>query len=147
MARPPPARTAIDWLGANDAFRAASAQGARLLEFQRALDRAADGLPLTVVAFAAGVATVAARNAAAAAKLRQSEPTLRERLAAEGWTIERFRIRAEPPRWQARPAPRRVKGTIPAAGVRAVAQLAQAVDEGALKEALSRLAARHRRGG
>ena len=146
MARPPSVRSAIDWLGANDAFRATSQQGARLLEFQQALDRAAGSIKLTVIALADGCATVAAANASAAAKLRQSEPTLRERLATDGWTIERFKIRPQLPRWQARPA-RRVKGTIPASGVRSIAVLAQHVEDGPLRHALERLAARHRRSG
>ena len=145
MARTPPVRTAIDWLGANEAFRATSLQGARLLEFQQALDRATGGARLIAIALADGCATVAAGNASAAAKLRQSEPSLREQLAADGWPIERFRIRAEPPRWQRRAAPARLKPPIPAEGVRAVAALAQAVDDGPLKDALRRLAARHRR--
>ena len=140
-----PARAAIDWLGADEAFRAASRQGARLAQFQRALDRAGGGLRLTVVALADGCATVAAANAAAAAKLRQSEPSLRERLAADGWAIERFRIRAEPPRWMPRaPAPR-LKPPVPAAAVRSIDSLAGAVDDGPLRQALQRLAARHRR--
>lgn len=146
MARPPSVRSAIDWLGANDAFRATSLQGARLLEFQQALDRAAGGIKLTVISLGDGVATVAAGNASAAAKLRQSEPTLREQLAADGWPLERFKIRPELPRWQVR-LPRRVKGTIPASGVRSIAGLAQRVEDGPLKEALERLAARHRRSG
>ena len=145
MARPPSVRTAIDWLDANDAFRATSLQGARLLEFQRALDRAAD-IKLTVIALVDGCATVAAGNASAAAKLRQSEPSLRERLVADGWPIERFKIRPELPRWQVR-APRRIKGAIPASGVRSIAALAQDVESGPLKQALERLAARHRRSG
>lgn len=145
MSRPvQPPRAAIDWLGANEAFRAASQQGARLLRFQQALDRASGGLKLTVIALNGDQATVAASSAAAAAKLRQSDPSLRERLATEGWPIERFRIRAEPPRWQRRPPPARVKPPIPTEGVRAVAALAQAIDEGPLKDALQRLAARHR---
>ena len=145
MARTPPVRTAIDWLGTSEAFHAASQQGARLLEFQQALDRATGGVRLAVIALADGCATVAAGNASAAAKLRQSEPSLRERLAADGWYIERFRIRAELPRWQTRP-PRRIKGTVPAAGVRSIAALAQRVDDGPLKQALQRMAARHRNG-
>ena len=145
MSRPvQPARSAIDWLGANEAFRAASQQGARLLRFQQALDRASGGLRLTVIALNGEQATLAASNAAAAAKLRQSEPSLRERLAAEGWPIERFRIRAEPPRWLRRAPSPRIKPPIPDDGVRAVAALAHAVDDGPLKDALQRLAARHR---
>lgn len=149
MSRPPAfraPRTAADWLGANDALREATARNARLVGLQRAIDAATGGtLRLTAIALADGVATVTAPGAAAAAKLRQMEPTLRARLQAEGWAIERFHIRTQPPRFADRP-PRRIKPPIPAQGLDALDDLARSSEEGPMKEALARLLRRHRSG-
>ena len=149
MSRPPAfraPRTAADWLGASDALREATARNARLIDLQRAIDAATGGtVRLTAIALAGGVATVTAPGAAAAAKFRQLEPTLRARLQAAGWAIERFHIRTQPPRFAERP-PRRVKPPIPAGGLDALDHLARSTENGPMKEALTRLLKRHRGG-
>lgn len=139
----PKDRTALEWLGQDHAWQAAARHGQRLLALQRVVDEAAPGLRLRVVSLQDGCLLLAAPHAATAAKLRQLAPTLKARLAKAGWEVEKFRLRAHqtPPE---RPLPRRVKDDIPPEGVRALREAGAQAPAGPLRDALERIARRHR---
>ncbi len=145
MTRPAAARPVAAWMNGEAALREAASRAERMVAQQRTLERLTDGLRLTVLGLADGTATVAVGNASGAAKLRQIRPTLERELASAGFALQRLKIRTEvgEPRFP-RP-PRREKDPVPQAGLRSIEALARSVDDGPLKEALSRMAARHRR--
>ena len=123
--RPAPARQASHWLDDDETFRDVRDAARRLLAAQRDLDALAPSLRLRILAWRGDELWVDAPNAAMAARLRQTEPTLREGLRSRGWQVSRIRYRSQPGQAVAAPvaAPRR----IPAAGIAALAALREAI--------------------
>ena len=123
--RPAPARQASHWLDDDETFRAVRDAARRLLAAQRDLDALAPSLRLRVLAWRGDELWVDAPNAAMAARLRQTEPSLREGLRDRGWQVSRIRYRSQPGQVTAAPAaaPRR----IPAAGLAALAGLRETI--------------------
>lgn len=144
--KPTTARAAAAWLDDESAFRALAARVDRLVELQSALRERFPQAPLTVVSLDADTLTLRAPNAAWAARLRQSTPSMLQTLGARFAGIGRIRIvtqrtgdaapmRAHPPRT-----------AIPSAALRELDRLRAGVghEAPALGEALARLVRRHR---
>ncbi|MCD6679268.1 MAG: DUF721 domain-containing protein [Burkholderiaceae bacterium] len=142
--KPTSTRPVSAWLDDETAFRALAARVDRLVELQQALREHVAQAPLTVVALDAGTLTLRAPNAAWAARLRQSTPTLLQALRARFAGIDRIRIvtqRAGETSFAAAHAPR---AAIPSAALRELDRLRAATDAPALGEAIERLVRRHR---
>ena len=144
--KPTSSRPVSAWLDDETGFRALAARVDRLVELQSALREHFAQAPLTVVALDAGTLTLRAPNAAWAARLRQSTPTLLQALRARFAGIERIRIvtqRAGEASSSRAHAPR---AAIPSAALRALDRLRADTDAPALGDALARLVRRHRGG-
>ncbi len=85
-----------------------------------------------------GMLRVSVPSAAAAAKLRQTLPRLRDGLVERGWQVSGIRVRVQP-RPAAAPEPRRRAPEMPAAAVSAFETLAPALQPSPLKDAVERL--------
>lgn len=144
--KPTSARAASAWLEDEDSFRALAARVDRLVELQSVLAERLPRVPLTVVALDAGTLTLRAPNAAWAARLRQSTPTMLQALQERFAGIERIRFVTQ--RTGDDPAPVRTPRTaIPSAALRELDRLREATDAPALGDALRRLVRHHRRAG
>ncbi|HVL57435.1 MAG TPA: DciA family protein [Burkholderiaceae bacterium] len=143
--KPLRARHALDWLHAEPAFNRVGDHGRRMLDLQADVSRLLPSLQLTVVALAQDVLVVAAPSAAAAAKLRQHEPSLIDGLAASGWKVNRIRFKPQmrvPAPGAARRPP---KPGLPAAAIADLDRLAMQMRDSPLKRALTNFARRQRR--
>ena len=144
--KPSTARAAAAWLDDESAFRALAARVDRLVEVQAALARHFPQVPLTVVALDADTLTLRAPNAAWAARLRQSTPSMLQALRSRFAGIGRIRIVTRRT-GERSPAPVRVpRAAIPTQALRELDRLRAATDAPALGEALERLVRRHRGG-
>lgn len=142
--KPTPARPVSAWLDDESGFRALAARVDRLVEVQAALHERFGQAPLTVVSLDAGTLTLRAPNAAWAARLRQSTPTMLQALRQRFAGIERIRIvtrRTGDASSRPAHAPR---AAIPSAALRELDRLRAGTDAPALGEALARLVRRHR---
>jgi len=140
--RPAPARQASHWLDDDDDYRTVREAARRLLAVQRDLDALAPSLRLHVLAWRGDELWIDAPNAAMAARLRQTEPSLRAGLLGKGWQVSRIRSRSQPGQAVAAPlpAPRR----IPAAGLAALAGLRDAIaPDHPMQRALTELLRHH----
>lgn len=145
--KPSLARPITDWLEAEDSWRAVAARADRLVTLQTLVARNFPGTPLTVAALTDGILTLRAPNAAWAARLRQSIPSMLQRLQQQAPDIMQIRIATQRRQDDRRTAVLRVpRAPIPQTALRELARL-QAEDTGtpALNSALARLVARHRR--
>jgi len=142
--KPTSARPATAWLDDESGFRALAAKVDRLVEVQATLRERFAQAPLTVVALDGDTLVLRAPNAAWAARLRQSTPTmlqaLRERFAGIGRirivtqrSVDALPARAHAPR-----------AAIPSSALRDLERLRAGTDAPALDEALGRLVRRHR---
>lgn len=139
---PAPARQASHWLDDDDTYRAVRDAARRLLAIQRDLDALAPSLRLRILAWRGDELWVDAPNAAMAARLRQTEPSLREGLLGKGWQVSRIRYRSQPGQAVAPPAaePRR----IPSAGLEALAALRDTIaPDHPMQRALTELLRHH----
>jgi hypothetical protein len=143
--KPLRARHALDWLHAEPNFTRVEDHGRMMLDLQADVARLLPSLQLTVVALAQDVLVLAAPNAAAAAKLRQHEPSLIGGLAASGWKVNRIRFKPQlrPPMPAA--ARRADKPPLPAAAIADLDRLITQIKDSPLKRALTNLSRRHRR--
>jgi hypothetical protein len=136
-------RHALSWLGGEPGFAQLRERVRRLGDLQQALERCVPGTALKAIALEDGVLVVSAAQASAAAKVRQFGPSLVAELVRLGWRVERVRFK---PRMVAPAAVRRTpKAPIAASAAASVAALAETVTDPALRQALERMAARHRR--
>lgn len=141
------ARSVTDWLDTEDSWRALAARADRLIALQTLVARNFPGAPLTAASVTDGTLTLRAPNAAWVARLRQSIPSMLQRLQAQAPDIRQIRIVAQRRQDHQRAAVLRVPRTaIPEAALRELARM-QAEDTGtpALNSALARLVARHQR--
>lgn len=141
--KPAPARPAADWLEDESAFRALSARVDRLVALQSLLAGRFPGAPLTVVALDAGALTLRAPNAAWAARLRQSTPTMLQALRGHVAGIERIRIVTRKTGETAAAPMRAPRAAIPSAALRELDRLGRTTDAPALGEAIARLVRHH----
>ncbi|MFZ9406519.1 MAG: DciA family protein [Burkholderiaceae bacterium] len=137
------ARAALEWLGEDAGLARLAAAAKRLAELQQEVDRIMAPMTLQVIALDQGRLLLGAAHAAAAARLRQREPSLVRHLVARGWPVSEVRFR--PPRApDAPPAlPARPKAIPQAAAVAALGRLAGQVRHPELSKALHRFARRH----
>ena len=134
------ARPVFAWLGDDAGARALAQRVKRLVALQAALAEVSPLPGLVALEIdATGVLRVAAPSAAAAAKLRQVEPTLVSALRRRGWAIDRVRVRPRPLEGAARPAAGIPRGPIPPQALAGFGALADEVSDGPLKEALRKL--------
>ncbi len=143
-------RSASQWLRETGPLRDLAARSDHLLRIQVILDESFPHLQLRAASLGADhVLLVLARSHSAAAKLRQSEPSLMAELARRGWQVSRIRFRPQRDGFGARgPATRRpavMKPPIPAAALAGFAALAEQSSSEPLKLALANLVAHHRR--
>lgn len=132
-------RHPLGWLGQQPGFRELTDRARRLLDLQSDLQACAPALGLLVLGVEEETLLVGAAGAAAAAKLRQMEPSILGCLRAKGWTLARIRFR---PRSQGgaprAPAPR-IKPPIPDAALEDLRTLAEHTESDALRTALAQL--------
>ncbi|MBP7660055.1 MAG: DUF721 domain-containing protein [Burkholderiaceae bacterium] len=137
---PDSARPVYAWLGNDPNCRQLALQAERLVALQAAL-AAISPLPglIPLELDDEGSLKVATPGAAAAAKLRQLEPSLISELVSRGWKVKRIRFRPQPASG-APPAPIPVpRAPIPASALIRLDALARETPAGALKQALARL--------
>lgn len=142
----PPPRQALGWLERQPEFRALTDRAARLLALQADLQRCAPARGLTALGIDDGTLLVGTVGAAAAAKLRQIEPTIVAHLALLGWPVRRIRFRPMAVGSVAPLPPAQVKTPIPASALSEFETLSEAASSPALKEALRHLVDARRRG-
>ena len=137
---PQAVRPAFAWLGEDPNCRQLALAAERLVALQAALVALAPLPGLIVLGLEGdGVLKVATPSAAAAAKLRQLEPSLLAGLVAKGWQVSHIRFRPRPASG-APPAPlAEPRAPIPASALAGFDALVQGTPTGALKEALTRL--------
>lgn len=137
-------RLASDWLEDSADYQRALEQVDTLLAIRSQLARLRPDLGLGVISLHEGLLTLQARNAAMAARARQSEPSLRASLAAD-WP-ELRQIRFAPRRVTLPAAPQRApRAPIPPAALAAMAALGARLEEDTpLRAAVQRLVARRR---
>lgn len=142
--KPASARPAADWLADESAFRELHARVDRLVALQSLLAGRFPGAPLTVVALDAGTLTLRAPNAAWAARLRQSTPTMLQALRGHVAGIERIRIVTRRT-GESTPAPMRApRAAIPSTALRELDRLREHTDAPALGQAIARLVRHHK---
>lgn len=142
MGRP---QIAADWLGTDPAVHDLTLRVGRLIALQAMLAESHPGGGVQVLSLEAGTLTLAAANAAEAAKLRQREPSLVAALRRRGAAVERLRIRTTrnvDPNPSASLGPAR--SPIPPAALAELGQLGAQLAPGALQQALDRLVAKRR---
>ncbi|CAG4917586.1 DUF721 domain-containing protein [Paraburkholderia gardini] len=89
-----------------------------------------------------GVLTLFAAHNALAARLRHLEPSLLSDLQQRGWAVNSLRIRVRPQAVKEPPPPKQARMT--ARGAEALHALSETLAPSPLREALARMAARHR---
>lgn len=142
MTRPTPPRHPLGWLEQAPEFRALTDRAERLLALQSDLALCAPGRGLTALALEDGTLQVGTPGAAAAAKMRQLEPTLVDRLNSRGWSVRRIRFKPMRTGSVAPPAAPVPRAPIPPQALRALGALAIGAASEGLREALERLSRR-----
>lgn len=141
-----PARPVLAWLGDDPQCRQLALQAERMVALQSAL-AAVSALPglIPLALDEDGTLKVVTTSAAAAAKLRQLEPSLVAQLVAQGWVVRRIRFRPQPLSETPAPPPAEPRAPIPAGALAQFDALARDTPAGPLKQALARLLARRGR--
>ncbi|HPU54030.1 MAG TPA: hypothetical protein PK359_20910 [Burkholderiaceae bacterium] len=137
---PESVRPVFDWLGNDPNCRQLALQAERLVALQAVL-AAVSPLPglIPLELDDEGCLKVATPGAAAAAKLRQLEPSLIAELVSRGWKVKRIRFRPQPASGSP-PAPIPVpRAPIPPSALSELDALAQRTPAGGLKQALANL--------
>lgn len=142
-------RHPLRWLGQQPGFRELADRADRLLALQRDLQACASAMELQALGVEGETLLVGARGAAAAAKLRQMEPSILACLRARGWPLAKIRFRPRSAGTTAAPPPPRVKPPIPDDAIARLRELAEGASAPALRDAIDgllRTQARQRRG-
>ena len=137
------ARMPLDWLGQDPGLARLAEAATRLMALQDEVRAVLAPMKVRVVALDQGRLLLSADHAAAAARLRQREPSLVRHLVARGWPVQEVSFR--PPRVsdQAPMPPRQVKAQPRADAVVTLGELAERVRHPELAQALRRFARRH----
>lgn len=137
---PESARPVFAWLGDDPNCRQLALQAERLVALQAAL-AAISPLPglIPLELDDEGSLKVATPGAAAAAKLRQLEPTLVSELVSRGWKVKRIRFRPQPASGEPPPPIIAPRAPIPPGALAGFQSLAEGTPAGSLKSALANL--------
>lgn len=137
------ARLPLDWLAQDPALARLAAAANRLKALQTEVEKALAPLKVQVLALESGRLLLSAPHAAAAARLRQREPSLVRQLVARGWPVTEVSFR--PPRGSdpIPMPPGRLKTQPNADALVTLGQLADRVRHPELARALRRFAQRH----
>ena len=137
------ARLPLDWLGQDPGLARLAAAATRLMTLQKEVQQVLAPLQVQVLALDQGRLTLSAHHAAAAARLRQREPSLVRHLMARGWPVTEVSFR--PPRAgdQIPTPPRPIKAAPQADALARLGVLADQVRHPELAQALRRFAQRH----
>jgi hypothetical protein len=141
-----PLHTFGELLRATDALKTLTARVRRLSELQSLYVRTAPrelASSSRVKGCRAGMLFVVADNAAVAAKLKQLAPRLLAAIRASEAEINQIRIEVQVTGREAIRVYTPREKALPASAIRRFGELAEAVADGGLKAAISRLAARH----
>ena len=142
-----PGKPVAEWLSQGPETGPLVRQAARLIILQRMyaeLVPAALAAASRVVSLREGTLHVTATNGAVAAKLRQMGPTLVIRFIERDQKVNQIHVAVQGDRPRPASAPRE-RSRLPEAAVPAIEALAQQVEDPLLRQALGRLAARHKR--
>lgn len=142
---PTPSKHPLGWLGQEPSFKALTDRAQQLLALQGDLHLCVPAIALTALSLDKGTLVVAASGAAAAAKLRQIEPSVLACLRARGWTLSKIRFRPRPAGSVAPPPAPRPRAPIPEHALAGLAALSEQASDPALREALERLLQRQAR--
>lgn len=132
-------RNAIGWLEARPEFRTLTDRAARLLALQADLRRCAPARALTALGVEGDTLLVGTAGAAAAAKMRQLEPTIVTHLVAHGWTIRRVQFRPLPVGAVAPRALEIPRADIPPSALAQFEAISEEASSPVLKQALANL--------
>lgn len=137
-------RHALGWLERQPEFQALTDRAARLLALQTDLRQCAQARGLTALGLEDDTLVAGTPGAAAAAKLRQLEPTIVAHLVQRGWNVRRIRFKPMPIGSVAPPMPSSPKAPIPPDALEGFRALGENVSNPGLKAAVDALL-RHRR--
>lgn len=134
----------MDWLNRDPTLSILAEQSQRLMALQQDVNASLAPLKVQVIALDQGRLVLGASHAAAAARLRQREPSLLRHLAARGWPVSGIQFR--PPREPSgpAPAPRWIKPAPLPAALEACRTIAANTRHPELARALVQFASRHR---
>jgi len=139
-----PTRTLDDCLNADATMARLAAHAERLLKLQQLFAQTAPAALARSCRIAnakLGVIVIHAENAAAAAKLRQIEPSLSDAFRSNGVEVTEIRIKVQPLDIAPQHIPARSAPVLGVAGRASIARLAESLPEGPLREALARFMA------
>lgn len=137
-------RHALGWLERQPEFQALTDRAARLLALQTDLRQCAQARGLTALGVEDDTLVAGTPGAAAAAKLRQLEPTIVAHLVQRGWNVKRIRFKPMPIGSVAPPMPISPKAPIPPGALEGFRALGESASNPGLKAAVDTLL-RHRR--
>lgn len=137
-------RHALGWLERQPEFQALTDRAARLLALQTDLRQCAQARGLTALGLEDDTLVAGTPGAAAAAKLRQLEPTIVAHLVHRGWNVKRIRFKPMPIGSVAPPMPISPKAPIPPGALEDFRALAEIAASPGLRAAVDALL-RHRR--
>lgn len=144
-----PAHKLDFYLNASDSLRSLTRAAQRNAELHRVLLNSAPPA-LTqhcrVKQFRDGTLTLLAENAAIAAKLKQLAARLLTAYQKQRWQVTAIRIEVQVREPSPGPAPKPDSRRLSVETIKNLEQLAGRIDDAALKEALTRMATRQRRG-
>lgn len=132
-------RHPLRWLGQHPGFRELAGRADRLLALQEDLNACCASIDLQALGVDGETLLVGARGAAAAAKLRQMEPSILACLRARGWPLTRLRFRPRSAGSVAAQPPPRIKPPIPEDALERLRELARGTPESGLKDAIDAL--------
>jgi hypothetical protein len=132
----PTSSSATDWLQRDSHFSQLTREVDQLLEIQSLLVQQLGLKQLQVVRYHQQVVTVIVPGAAAAAKLRQSEPLLVTHLQQAGWECSRIKARPQTQFDKIDQPAVRFREPLSAPTVRQLSATAGALEDGPIKEAL-----------
>lgn len=139
------ATSASDWLQRDSQFSQLTREVDQLLEIQSLLVQQLGLQQLRVVRYHQEVVTVIVPGAAAAAKLRQSEPMLVTHLQQAGWQCSRIKARPQTQFDKIDQPAVRFREPLSASTVRQLSATAGALEDGPIKEALLAMVGNSRR--
>ena len=137
-------RHPLGWLERQPEFQALTDRAARLLALQTDLRQCAQARGLTALGLEDDTLVAGTPGAAAAAKLRQLEPTIVAHLVQRGWNVRRIRFKPMPIGSIAPPMPISPKAPIPPDALESFRALGESASNPGLKAAVDALL-RHRR--
>jgi hypothetical protein len=143
--KPSSTKSPLHWLERDAGFRSVAERASRLLALQEDLRRCVPSIEVVAMGLEAETLLVGTAGAAAAAKLRQLEPSIASALRARGWQVARVKFRPRARGAVAAPAPVEPRADIPAAALAGFEAIREQASSETLKQALTDLLKKHRR--